>query len=121
MSALDLLACAERKLVEQQDSGACARVGCLSGWRWAPGQACLSTVCFRSLPAHPTPPPSPPLPPADASVSPLPIHQMLLSGRRLSGAASGGSGAGTPTSRGARMAAYLGSKLGRVAKLLGGA
>lgn len=65
--------------------------------------------------------------PADASPSPLPVHQLLLSGRRLSGLATGGAGgsapsigAGTPRSRSARMAAYLGSKLGRVARLLAG-
>lgn len=60
--------------------------------------------------------------------SPLPAHQLVLSGRRLSGLAvagsaggsAPGSGAGTPRSRSARMAAYLGSKLGRVAKLLAG-
>ncbi|KAL4856018.1 hypothetical protein ACK3TF_003458 [Chlorella vulgaris] len=69
--ALDLLASAERKLVEQDTQD---------------------------------------------GVPTLPVHQLLLSGRRL----SGGLHASTPRSRSARMASFLGSKLDRVARLLAG-
>ena len=100
VAALDLLASAERRLVEAQD----ADVDC----NGTGGPTAVSPAVAS----------------ASAAAAPLPSLHQLLSGRRLSGMGGGGGGdierSFTPRSRSARMASYLGAKLGKVARLLSG-